>query len=453
MAKLLESPNQLAEKVRKTRAKRSGHPFRYRLRNGQHEIELRDPITGKTVSFKRFPKGISKAAAIEWGYEEYKRINAGDLPSERNKRLKDWTLGALIADCIDYVSKHDWISGKPRHVAWEEDNELLRRFVAFHDWLAAKRLDTIKVEDWQRQMNDRLNGLNGVRKVSGDTWTREATVVSYVLYYYAPEIHQLPVPNWHKQIKFKPKQKTLRTNRVLKPGEFEKIQAEVLKCPYFIVNLQYSLILHWLYETCVRRGALTKIKWKHIDWAENGYTQEPEKYSKRRYIPLRLAFMERLRAYYNEMPESMRGLDCYVFWNSRGKRKGNPYRERQVTQTFAEYFARAGITNTREDPDGGFCLHMLRHTAMNRYRTMGMVEQDIEYMAGHKVGGNLQVPTYWLSCTMRIRDVIDPGWRDRLAVKPFTPDNVHVSTDLDHEWFMRLSASYKGKLISQCSKV
>jgi integrase len=445
-AKVLQFPGAeaLTQRIKRKRGSNKGYQIKSRGKSHTVVIRLRE---GKDT--KTFP---TLELATEWAIKRVNDIKYGRTDTIRNKKLKEHTLRDVIEHCIAYVKANEWIGSRERHRAWQEDADLLKRFMNNHPWLVDKRLDVITADDWQRQQSDRLNGANGIRKISGDTWNREATAIRYVLYYYARKVHpdRLLIPDWFKELETV-KQKTLRKNHVLTDAEFRRIQDAILTCPYRIVNEQYTLMLHWLYESCVRRGAIVQIKWKHIDWKGSGYTQLGEKYSEERYIPLSLAFMKRLERYRDAMPEPMRKPEAYVFWNSRSKRRyGLPYRKGQISQTFAEYFAKAGFQNTSDNPREGFCLHMIRHSAMHRYETMGMVPSDIEYLAGHKLGSSRAVGTYWHENVKRIRDVIDPGWRDRPAMSQWFPN----SKDLppltpDQESFRRLiGTQVKGKMLT-----
>ena len=142
--------------------------------------------------------------------------------------------------------------------------------------------------------------------------------------------------------------------RRLKQGEYERLMAA---CTYTKVWYLWPMI-EIAIATCMRRGEILSLEWKHIDFERSRALLPTTKNGRSRWVPL----SPKVRSVLERLPKE----DERVF----------PITEVAVRQSWDRLRRRAGITD--------LTFHDLRHEVTSRLFELGLGLMEVASITGHK---------------------------------------------------------------------
>ena len=158
-------------------------------------------------------------------------------------------------------------------------------------------------------------------------------------------------------------------NRRLHPGEEERLLAACERHS----NPMLGWIVRLALETGMRRGELSSLERRQVDLERRILTLEKTKNGESRVVPLT---QEAVRVLHAALAHPIRPLDTdQIFWGD-GRDEGGRRKPYDFAVAWEQARAAAGLEDLR--------FHDLRHEATSRLVEMGLSDQEVSSITGHK---------------------------------------------------------------------
>ena len=147
--------------------------------------------------------------------------------------------------------------------------------------------------------------------------------------------------------------------RRLKPGEYERLMAASAETKVWYLWPMIEIAI----ETCMRRGEILSLEWKHIDFERSKALLPSTKNGRSRWVPLSL----KVNILLDKLPKDHDRLF--------------PITDVAVRQSWDRLRKRAGITD--------LTFHDLRHEGISRQFESGLSISQVMAISGHQTAGQL----------------------------------------------------------------
>ena len=304
-----------------------------RKRNGLWQAQVRSRKLGSTS--KSFHK---KADAIAWAKIQEAMMQTGEW---KPKDKSHFTIGDLMRKYLNKVTPHKKGS--------EPETRRLRRLLR-EETLMAIQLDDAEPHHFATYRDKRLT--DGTRATQYDlVLMRAAWNTARIEWGWDLGDNPLTL------IRF-PKNNPPRERR-LQQGEYERLIAACADTKVWYLWPMIEIAI----ETCMRRGEILSLEWKHIDFERNKALLPNTKNGRSRWVPL----SRKVIALLETLPKEHKR----VF----------PITDVAVRQAWDRLRRRAGITD--------LTFHDLRHEAISRLFESGLSIPHVMAISGHQTASQL----------------------------------------------------------------